>query len=250
MSYYEKSLNDFCGSVKHYKNQIGIHGIFLPHVLSGYSDAPKKYFYCGQDTYGWFSFDAMIDCYERGRVTDYIEENNSWPTEDDMCEYSQNKANFWTLVIRLHIFLNFNEIINVNEISTRQKEVLNQLGWGNLNAIEKPSSLRNQKIWDSIDPEYYWDIKEKSRTFDALKHILDQFDPDYIFIFNWDSGKEADTFKGLNPHWNEDEYIEGVISTYTFDQYKAKVIWCLHPNRLRYKSMNINSLVELIATRL
>ena len=141
-------------------------------------------------------------------------------------------------------------MIDINELTEDDERLLEEIGWGNLNSIELPRSLDNQGRWESLNKDYYWDIKEKSRKFDSLKYILDIYDPDYLFIFNWDDGKEEDVFQGLNPLWNKKEYWDKVISTYNFDDYKAKVMWCPHPNRLRWLSMNINELIEEINIRL
>jgi len=247
---YLELLKEFLNDVKDYKDKVDMSGLFLPHTLSKYSSAKTKYFYCGQDTYEWTNFSKMIKYYENNDITGYLDENNSWPSVDEIIEYSNNKeGNFWTLIIRLHIYLHRKKIINVNTITERDKVLLEEIGWGNINSIEIPKTLQNRELWESLDKDCYWDIKEKSRAFDSIKHIMDLYNPDYIFIFNWAESKEEDVFKGLRPNWNKDEYIEGIISTYCFDDYKTKLIWCLHPNSLRYKSMNINELIEEIDKR-
>ena len=244
---YLDQLNKFLEEVKCYKNKVNMCGLFLPYTLSRYNSAKKKCFYFGQDTYGWIDFNKMIEYYENNNIIGYIEENNNLMTVDKIIEYSNNKeGNFWTLIIRLHVFLCTNEIINVNEFSENDKQYLEEIGYGNLNSIELPKSLQNQGLWDTLNETIYWDVKEKSRVFDSLKYVLDLYDPDYIFIFNWDASKEKDTFYRLVPHCNTESYIDGIISTYSIENYKTKLIWCPHPNNLRFKSMNINELINII----
>jgi hypothetical protein len=248
---YLPLLENYLSEVQIYKNKVDLSGVFLPHTLPKYETAKKKYFYCGQDTYWWIPFDKMIQYFENQDISGYIDENNAWPRVEDIIKYSNNKeGNFWTLVIRLHLYLHNREFANINDLSENDIEILQELGWGNINAVEMPRSLENEGRWDALNKDYYWDIKGKSKGFDSIKYILDVFDPDYIFIFNWDNNKEEDVFKGLNPRWNEHEYWDKTISTYNFAEYKAKVIWCPHPNNLRFKSMNIKDLIEEIEIRL
>ena len=188
----------------------------------------------------------MIEYYENNNIDEYVKENNNWLSTNRIIEYSNNKSNFWTLIIRLHIYLHTKRLINVNEISEEEINLLEEIGWGNINSIEIPKTLMNEGRWDDLDKNFYQDIKEKSRIFDSLKFIFDIYNPDYLFIFNWDDNKEEDVFNELTPIWNKEEYTHGIISTYTFENYKTKLIWCPHPNNLRYKSMNINELIEII----
>ncbi len=84
-------------------------------------------------------------------------------------------------------------------------------------------------------------------TDQAVSNFLDLYHPDYIFIFNWDDNKEQDVFNGLTPKWNEKEFVNGLISTYHFNEYKTKLVWCPHPNNLRWKSMSIDRFIPEIA---
>jgi len=124
--------------------------------------------------------------------------------------------------------------------------LLNEIGWGNINSIVKPSTLKKLKKWDNLDKNIYYDIKEKSRSFDSIKFILDIYEPDFLFIFNWNDEKEEDVFRDLKPIWNESEHKEGLISTYNFKEYKTKIIWCPHPNNLKYKSLSFEDLIRKI----
>jgi len=113
-------LNDFCKAIKEYKNKIDMPGLFLPHVLGNYDKSIVRYFYCGQDTKKWFSMQELIKYYDRNELDKYIEENNKWPNNEDIIEYSGNKGNFWTFVIKLHIYLKKKYFIkDINNITGR-----------------------------------------------------------------------------------------------------------------------------------
>jgi hypothetical protein len=248
--HYISLLKEFYNETKQY-GTIYIPGLFLPNIMNGYSESELKIFYVGQDTYGWTDYGEMLQYFSNADYEGYINENNGWLTENRIIENSNNKSgSFWTLVIRLHLKLHKSDLQNVNEINRKDIHILNDLGWSNLNSIEKPSSLINEGIWDDINQEIYWKIKEASRKFDSIKHVLDIFEPHYLFIFNWDDNKEDDAFDGLKPIWNGKEAIDKVIATYTFQEYRTKIIWCPHPNNLRYQAMNNDDLINEICKRL
>ena len=107
------------------------------------------------------------------------------------------------------------------------------------------SSDSSKKVWDVLDKSKYWYTKQLSNKFDRLKHIIDCFSPDYIFIFNWS---------------NCDNYLEGIeiecmteykevnnhLRVYDLKDSSTKTIWTAHPNNLKFQSMNIDELVEVL----
>jgi hypothetical protein len=248
---YDKLLSKFYNDIKDF-GDIGIYGLFLPNVMENYFTSSKKYFYMGRDTYYWKDYKDMLDLLKNQNYDDYIKLNNEWLSPKSIIEYSNNSAGaFWTTIIKLHLKLNHYNLQNVNDITEEETNCLRSLGWGNLNSIEVPQSLEKEVDWDVIDKDKYWKIKDASKSFDKIKLIIDTFQPDYIFIFNWcDSDKENEVFESLNPIWNKDEYIENVISTYNFKEYKTKIIWCPHPARFSYISYNNDQIIEEIMKRI
>jgi len=249
---YKSLINDFCKETNQYKNKIDIPGIFIPHGLSKYNCAKKKYFYIGRDTNDWCKFNELITFYEENNIEKYIEENN-WPTSsDEFLEYTNNsQGGFWTLAAKLHLKLNgIQEDIQINtQMKNEYKEILEEMGYGNLNSIETKQSLQNRSQWESIDKSIYEDIKQKSKRFDRLKLILDIYNPDYIFIFNWDADENL-AFTDLQFERLEHQNIENVCSVYYVKENNTKIIWTIHPNNLRFKGMNINDLITIILERL
>lgn len=250
---YKQLIIDFCNETKIYKNKIDIPGLFLPHGLSNFDTAEKKYFYVGRDTNGWGSLDELLTDFEDNNVEKYIEDNNGWPeTVDDFLEYTNNKSGgFWTLASKLHLRLHgIIEDISINlDIKEDYKDILEGMGYGNLNSIETHQSLKNRGKWDCIDQSIYWDIKSKSRRFDKLKYILDIYNPDYIFIFNWDADEEL-AFSDIDVEWIKEEHIPDICSTYNIKGFNTKIVWTIHPRNLSFKSMNIDELIQIICERI
>ena len=44
------------------------HGLFVPYTFEKYEEAPIKIFYVGRDTYGWISFDEMMQDFKNGEL--------------------------------------------------------------------------------------------------------------------------------------------------------------------------------------
>jgi len=245
---YGPLLDDFCLKIKKYYKKIDIPGLFLANVMPNYSNSKIKYFYIGQDTYYWTDFDNMVDLCASNNAKNYIKTNNKWLSPKNIISQSSNNAgSFWTMVIRLHIYLSQNEFVNVNQLTNEQKELLKTIGWGNLNSIELPESLKKEERWEGINENHYWDIKNKSEVFDKIKLIFEIYDPDIIFIFNWCSDSKAEqALEGLDVKFNKDTFIQNIISTYDVKGTNKKIIWSSHPNNLKWQGTNINNAIKII----
>ena len=197
------------------------------------------------------SYKKFATALKENQTQKYFKENDNWLSLDNIKNHSGNKeGSFWTLVIRLHLYLRTKHLYSLQEISSIEDEMLKEIGWGNINTIEVASSLKKQNKWNSINHDIYWQVKTESQSLDSIKLIIDSFNPDIIFIFNWDSAKEPDVFRGLNAIQDTSKSVAGLLATYSLDRYDTKVVWCPHPNNLRYKSQNINGLIQLIASSL
>lgn len=250
-SVYQPLLTEFGSAARQYSKDLTISGPFLPHALKRYGASKPKYFYCGQDTKGWLEYAKFIKAFEEDRLVDYLAENDKWLSVENIKEHSGNKeGSFWTLVIRLHLFLRTKRLYSLSEISPAEDTIIEEIGWGNLNAIEVPTTLHKQGRWDSLDQNAYWQIKQESRKLDSIKLLIEAFSPDIIFIFNWDYLKESDVFHGLNATEDLSKSVAGLLAIYSISGYDTKIVWCPHPNNLRYKSQNIEGLIQIIASAL
>jgi hypothetical protein len=244
---YLPLLEEFGSITKFDSPKAILSGPFLPHAKGRYEISKPKYFYCGQDTYWWVDFAKFASAYEGNRLSDYLAENDTWLSVENIKKHSNNnQSSFWTLVIRLHLFLRTQRRFDLSEITPAEDQILEEIGWGNINSIEVPKTLENEGRWETLDKDTYWKIKEASRGMDAIKHIIHAFNPDIIFIFNWDSAKEADAFRDLNAKEDLSKSVAGLLAIYSIAGYNTKVVWCPHPNNLRYKSQNIDGLIDII----
>jgi hypothetical protein len=237
---YKPLLDEFCQETKKFKNKIEMPGLFLPHGLENYETAKNKFFYVGRDTAGWIPFNELIDCFENNKIIDYINKND-WPNSLDEVfkQANNNPSSFWNIACRLQLKLNgVKEDLAINtNLSDEYKQILLEMGYGNLNSIETPQSIKNRKEWDSIDKNIYKEIKNKSLKFDNLKFILDIYNPSHIFIFNL-KGDEELAFKNLEYECIQDKEFQNLIAIYTITGYKTKIIWTVHPGSFRYIKKN------------
>jgi len=247
---YKPMLYNFCSDLKKYKNKIDIPGLFLPNVMAEYEKFEnKKIFYIGRDIrYSSIRFKKMIRQCTSGKVKDYIVNNNKWLTPANIIKNSYNKPGaFWTMVIRLHIYLHTQKLVNVNQLDSEQNKLLNSIGWGNINSIVPKETLKSDGYWNGIDQDIYSEIKDKSAIFDKLKLILKVYDPDVIFIFNWcDENKIEQVLEGIEVKFNKKSYVNGIIKSYRIKHSKKKIIWSSHPNRLRSLGTNINKVIKIL----
>ena len=244
---YLPLLEKFCSEIVQNKNLNDIPEVFVPIAMPNYIDAEKKIFYCGSDTFGWGEMSNLMEFFKDNDLKNYLTENNKWLTPEGIIKHSNNNpASFWGLVIRLHLMIKTKQLKSLSNLTDEDINHLNDIGYGNIYSIEHQKILKKRGVWENIDKYVYDDIKSKSCMFDHLKLILNCFNPDIVFIFTWDESKEEDIFLDLKPEWNEVDFKKGIISTYTIEGYKTKLIWCLHPNRLRFKSMNADELINEI----
>ena len=132
--------------------------------MPDYSKADKKIFYFGRDTYGWKSTSELMKSYSDNNLSNYIEETSKWANDFGFLEYNKNKSSgFWTLALRLHLRLKgFTENLRIGDnLPKEYYNHINDFGWGNTNAIEVPKSLENQGIWETLDKDKYWTVKEQ-----------------------------------------------------------------------------------------
>ena len=124
--------------------------------------------------------------------------------------------------------------------------IVNGKSIGNMNAMELPESLDNEGV--DYDPQAYAKVKELSTLFDRIKHILDAYSPDFIFIFNWVDAEGI--FEGLNVTWHKEHYIDDKLAVYTIEGYSTKIIWSSHPRRFSFIGENTESMVRLLGNKL
>ena len=248
--YFRPLLEDFCKSVSDVDAELVPYGAFLPHVFStSYYKADKKIFYLGRDTYGWLRFDRMMSLYKEGKLWKYLNEVTYEVDADKALEWKNAAGAFWPFVLKLHIYIRtgkYVEDLMALEEDSDERLSLNEIGYGNMNSMELLQSLKDEDAY--VDEEVYSKVKELSAPLDRIKHILDAYSPDFIFIFNWVEADEI--FEGLNVTWHERHYIDDKLAVYTIEGYDTKIIWSSHPHRFSYLGENTESMVRLLGDKL
>ena len=248
--YFRPLLEDFCKSVSDVDAELVPYGAFLPHVFSTSSyKADKKIFYLGRDTYGWLRFDRMMSLYKEGKLWKYLNEVTYEVDADKALEWKNAAGAFWPFVLKLHIYIRtgkYVEDLMALEEDSDERLSLNEIGYGNMNSMELLQSLKDEDAY--VDEEVYSKVKELSAPLDRIKHILDAYSPDFIFIFNWVEADEI--FEGLNVTWHERHYIDDKLAVYTIEGYDTKIIWSSHPHRFSYLGENTESMVRLLGDKL
>lgn len=255
---FKELLENFCQNFDRTKIDENIPSVFVPHVMSGYEESPKKIFYIGRDTNGWGSLDGTFkEYFDKNKMGEYLPDTAEWLEELGFLDYNKNKAGgFWTLVVRLHLKLKgVNAAVSVSSgIPEYTKAYLNDIGWGNTNSIEVQESLKKRKyslddsktVWDVIDKSKYWYTKQLSNKIDKLKYIIDCFAPDYIFIFNWGTDDKM-YLEGIEiESMKEYKEVNNHLWVYHLKNSNTKIIWTVHPNSLKFQSMNVDELVEIL----
>jgi hypothetical protein len=246
---FKPLLEQFCKETKDINIGDDFPSIFLPHVMNGYETAKKKIFYFGQDTAGWTSTKELMQKYSDNALSEYVFETSEWINENGYLDYNENKAyGFWTLVAKLH--LRMKGVTKVNGIGRAFYEdvnlrLLDDFGYGNTNSIEMKESLLRRNKWDNIDPTKYRIIKDKSKIFDILKHTIEAYHPDLIFIFNWGC-KEKLFLEGLNYEIKKYELIKNHFWVVNLPDTKTKIIWTMHPNSLKFLGYRVDELIDTI----
>lgn len=243
---FEPLLKQFCRATKPIEIDEDFSSVFLPHTMSGYFKAERKIFYFGRDTYGWAPTSELMEAYSDNKLSSYIEETSNWAKGFGFLEYNNNKSSgFWTLVIRLHLRLKgFTENLIISDsLLEEYYDHINDFGWGNTNAIEVPQSLQNQEIWETLDKEKYWAVKEQSRIFDKLIYTVKAYKPDIVFIFNWKCNEKEflEGFSYQEKKWN---FMNNHLWTYILAETNTKIIWTPHPTAARWLGYGTDSMID------
>ena len=135
---------------------------------------------------------------------------------------------------------------DIMQISAADKVILEEIGYGNINAIEQQTSLSKEGYWEAITSlDGYCQIREAGRPFEKLKSVIEAYHPDFIFIFNWE--ERDDVFEGMDFEWQKVYYKDKLQAVYTLPGYSTKVIWTSHPRRYSYLGTNIEEMAGSLA---
>lgn len=234
------------------------HCPFLPYTFGRYGLASPKIFYIGQDTYWWCDkylpdmirqfniedYDSFLGMYDKTEIID----DEGIVTVPRLRQWGNGAGIFWSVVQSLHLLIRTGVYhSHTDDYTENDFEILEEIGYGNLQAIEQRSSLRNEGI-SMKDKTAYSKLKSISeQKLDKLKFILEAYNPDIIFVLAW---KDYDSwFEGVENKWLEELYIDGERAVYRLNNGK-KVIWSAHPRRMLLRGYNKKELVHFLADSL
>ena len=164
-------IDNFKDKIKCIKTA-GITGPHLPGVGNCYEFAKYKFLFCGWETYGWDS------------LTDFVNEethNNVFSTDkylndDTFLNWRHNDhATFWAFVLK---FISKFYHVDYKELTEKKyPELLHSFMWANSNSIER------YEVSSTEAPKENWEkVKNASKTFDDLNHIINSCRPKVVFI--------------------------------------------------------------------
>lgn len=231
-------------------------GPMLPYVYPCYGVHEQRYFYIGRDTYEWDlgggnGFGDFFEKYDANDLGGYLCKNcEALSTEKRVSGWSGYTGSFWYVVNMLHLRLRYGEIVDMKTLSPKMIEVLNEIGYGNLNSIELPVTLQKQGYWGDIDEEKYWKIKKfAEKHIDCYNLIHDVFSPSVSIIMTW-TGNENNYFRDMDYKKLADETNGKLkVSVYlvTRNGHRSIVIWTYHPRYLPRIKVSCECFVEHIA---
>lgn len=240
-NYFKPLLNEFIKENKQLYLESGYpYGLFIPYTFPNYEKAQLKIFYVGRDTYWWTERDKMLKSYENGVLENYLAEN-TLPVDVDksLKNWGNNAGSFWSFVNKLHLYIRTKEIKNLNHIEDCDKEVLKEIGYGNINCMELNQTLiKNEgRPAEDFDMGKLDLLRKKTKVFDNVSHIIKAYKPDFVVILNWDNG--ADYYlDGFNYIWQESLFEESIQAVYLSNEVKTKIVWSSHPNRFKFLGEN------------
>lgn len=130
------------------------------------------------ETYGWSSMEEFM----KQDACDYLSECDSCLNNYKHLGWASNwHATFWGFVFKfLAKFYNadFNKLISDKD-DTNLRSILKSFVWGNSNAIER---FEVSSKGDGADPTAWMAVKEASKKFDDLNHIINSCAPKVVFI--------------------------------------------------------------------
>lgn len=220
------------------------YGPFIPYAMPRYQEAPLKVFYLGRDTYYWAPRDRFLESMRNGKPEDYLKANCDVLKADDILNgYNNNSGSFWNFVAKLHLFIRTGHYFeDINALGSREKQLIEEIGYGNLNGIEVRKTLENEGTWQEITSVAdYHKLRQSGKVFEKIKNLLEAYHPDFIVIMNWE--ERDDIFEGLNVHWLKDYYMDSVQAVYEIEGYDTKIIWTAHPRRFGFLGTNPRQMV-------
>lgn len=217
--------------------------------MSKYKDAPLKIMYVGRDTLSWEPVETLKKAYQENKLEDYLIANTKCVDVEKMLEWKNNTGSFWNFVDKLHLLIRTGQMVtDINSVSKQQRDILEEIGYGNLHSIELIETLR-YRFGEPEMPvtQEYLTICKAAKPFESLKSMIEAYHPDYVFVLSWI--EKNDFFDGTDFEWQENMYKDRdkkYRAVYLSKKYKTKVVWTLHPNAMWRKGLTKDETQDLM----
>lgn len=256
MGYFLPLLKEFCDKTIPLYDKGYDQGPFVPYTMPKYGSAPVKIMYVGRDTYYWEPIETLKKSYKENRLEDYLDANTKCVDVDKMLTWKNNSGSFWNFANKLHLLIRTGQLVSdITTIDEKQKEILEEIGYGNLYSIELIETLRKRYEEPTLLPSTeYYTICEAAKPFESLRTMIEAYHPDYVFVLSWI--EKMDFLDGTDFQWQKDLYTDSdkkYRAVYLSKQYKTKVIWSLHPNSMWRKGLckqDTDNLIHFLANSL
>lgn len=249
----ERREAEYSQLIEEFKNKIndinceGITGPHLPGVGNCYEFAKYKIAFCGFETYGWDSLTSFMetDTYQLITQTDESINNNAF-----LDWVSNDHATFWGFVLK---FLAKFYKIDFNSLKDKKyPEILHSFMWVNSNSIERYEvSSTNAPI------ENWRKVKDASKVFDDLNHVINSCQPKVVFILYKNVDKEyfqnvetlSDAYRSYNININNKSnylHIKKEMYSYCYERNSGTHIFTLpHPRWMgQFSGIGIDKFVD------
>lgn len=223
------------------ENRVLPWGPMLPYVFPRYTTSRKRMFYIGRDTLAWdlgeasetAGFSSFFTQYDNGTLEEYLKRNASMLGGEMRIEGWKNaRYSFWHVVNLLHLYEKFRRVCDLSHLTDEERQALDEMGYGNLNAIELPATCQKQGYWGNLDKEKYHCIQCASQeSLNKFSLIMEAFHPDVATILTW-SSNEASYFDGLAYDLiEENDFGKWRVNVYKVESKDCStiVLWTYHP---------------------
>lgn len=230
-------------------------GPFIPYTMPNYNKASLKIMYIGQDSSEWTRYNVLENAYRNNRLEEYLEENINNVHIGNMFDWGNKEGAFWPFVEKLHLLIRTGKYFSdIRSIDDTHKELIKEVGYGNLYSIEIPKTIR--KRVDSFeeveviklisDKKQYQGIRDAAKPFERVQSMIEAYHPDYIFVLSW---RDKDDFFDNTDFQRQEEWFEDYFRAVFFsrEQFNTKVIWSLHPNRFSFERTNTEEMCYYLA---
>ncbi|MCR4566101.1 MAG: hypothetical protein K5651_08440 [Bacteroidales bacterium] len=178
---YEELIKQFIQKVK----DLDLNGIEEPHlpvVGANYEKCRYKFAFCGMETKGWGPLSEFV----KKNPVDLVSYADYTLNDLEYLRWPANfHATFWGFVLR---FLSKFYDVPFQELKDgKHPEILSSFVWANANSIERyETSAQGQ----GASHENWQKVKQSSRSFDNLNHVINFAQPKVVFILSSRTDKE------------------------------------------------------------